>query len=111
MIKVDLERRRMTISSPRRRSRQSSGSPAAWRGGWNRIESLSECGFCTQALHGCVYGSGWPLAISWQLGFSGKGFHILNIVELRAKAHFTKRQLLEGHLHIADYGVASFEGF
>jgi hypothetical protein len=46
--------------------------------------------FCTQALYGCVYGLGWPLAISWRLGFSGKGFHILNIVELRAKAHFPK---------------------
>ena len=40
--------------------------------------------FCTQALYGCVYGLGWPLAISWRLGFSGKGFHILNIVELQA---------------------------
>ena len=27
------------------------------------------------------------------------------------KAHFSKRQLLESHLQIADYGVASFEGF
>ncbi len=44
-------------------------------------------------------------------GFSGNDFHVLNIVELRAKAHFSKRQLLESHLHIADYGVASFEGF
>jgi hypothetical protein len=38
--------------------------------------------FCTQALYGCVYGVGWRLAISWRLGFLGKGFHILNIVEL-----------------------------
>jgi hypothetical protein len=30
----------------------------------------------------------WLLAICWQLGFSWKGFHILNIVELRARAHF-----------------------
>jgi len=67
--------------------------------------------FCTQALYGCVYGLGWPFAISWRLGFSEKGFHILNIVELRAKAHFSKRQLLESLLHIADYGVASSEGF
>ena len=44
--------------------------------------------FCTQALYCFVYGLGWPLAISWRIGFSGKGFHILNIVELRAKAHF-----------------------
>ena len=28
-----------------------------------------------------MYGLGWPLAISWRIGFSGKGFHILNIVE------------------------------
>ncbi len=28
----------------------------------------------------------WPLAIRWRLGFSG--FHILNTVELRARAHF-----------------------
>ena len=43
--------------------------------------------FCTQALYCFVYGLGWPLAISWQIGFSGKGFHI---VELWAKAHFPK---------------------
>ena len=47
--------------------------------------------FCTQALYGCVYYLGWPLAISWRLGFSRKGFHIFYIVEvLRAKAHFPK---------------------
>ena len=74
-------------------------------GGMDRRE------ICTEALYCCVYGLGWPLAISWRLGFSGKGFHILNIVELRARSHFSKRQLLESHLHIADYGVASFEGF
>jgi len=38
--------------------------------------------FCTQALYCCVYGLGWPLAISWQIGFSRKVFHFLNIVEL-----------------------------
>jgi len=38
--------------------------------------------FCTQALYCVVYGLGWPLVISWRIGFSGKGFHILNIVEL-----------------------------
>ena len=45
------------------------------------------------------------------IGFSRKGFRILNIVELRAKDHFSKRQLLESHLHIADYGVASLDDF
>ncbi len=30
----------------------------------------------------------WPLAIHWRLGFSGKGFHTVNIVELRGRAHF-----------------------
>jgi hypothetical protein len=34
---------------------------------------------------------------------------ILNIEELKARAHFSKRQLLESHLHIADYGVASLD--
>jgi hypothetical protein len=48
------------------------------------------CFFCTHALYCCVCGLGWPLAISWQIGFSGKGFHVLNIVELRPKAHFLK---------------------
>ena len=68
--------------------------------------------FCTQAMYGCVYGLGWLLLISWRLGFSGKGFHILNSVELRAKAHFfLKLTLRESLLHIADYGVASFDGF
>jgi hypothetical protein len=60
---------------------------------------VSECFFCTHL--------GWLLAISWRFGFTGKGFHILNIVELRAKAHSSKR--LESHVHIADYGVDSFE--
>ena len=53
----------------------------------------------------------WPLAISWRLGFSGKGFRNSNIEELKARAHFSKRQLLESHLHIADYGVASLDDF
>jgi len=44
--------------------------------------SVSECVFLYSALYCCVYGLGWPLAISWQIGFSGKGFHFLNIVEL-----------------------------
>ena len=80
------------------------------------IEGRHKCQnefFCTEALYCycCVHGLGWPLAISWRFGFSGKGFHILNIVELRARAHFSKRQLLESHLHIADYGLASLDGF
>ena len=40
-----------------------------------------------------------------------KRFPYLNIVELRARAYFSKRQLLESHLHIADYGLASLDGF
>jgi len=53
------------------------------------------------------------MAIGDQLaiGFYGKGFHILSILELRAKAHFPKVTLRESHLHIADYGVASLDGF
>ena len=66
--------------------------------------------FCTQALYCFVYSLGWPLVISWRIGFSGKGFLFLNIVTLRAKPHFPKLTLQESHLHIADsdYGVASF---
>jgi hypothetical protein len=30
----------------------------------------------------------WSLTICWRLGFSGKGFHILSILELRAISHF-----------------------
>jgi len=44
------------------------------------------CFFCTQALYCFVYGLGWPLANR----VFREGFPFLNIVELRAKAHFLK---------------------
>ena len=40
-----------------------------------------------------------------------EGFPYFKYCRTRAKAHFSKSQLLESHFHIADYGVASFEGF
>jgi len=43
--------------------------------------------FCTQALYCFVYGLGWPLAISWRIGFSLKRVCIFEIfVVARSKS-------------------------
>jgi hypothetical protein len=52
-----------------------------------------------------VVGDQLAIRVFWE------GFPYFKYCRTRAKAHFSKSQLLESHLHIADYGVASFEGF
>jgi hypothetical protein len=80
----------------------------------NTTRRCQESSFGTQAWCGCAPCTSGRWQFIGHKGFCGKGFAYFKYslwLEVRAKGHFSKRQLPESHLHIADYGVASFEGF